>query len=52
LIIKINDSLFNKKQTQEFQNIDFNEQQRLSEIEDAKIKERVKYQNVGIDHRT
>ncbi len=48
LIIKINDSLFNKKQTQEFQNIDFNEQQRLSEIEDAKIKERVKYRMWGL----
>ena len=43
LIIKINDSLFNKKQTQEFQNIDFNEQQRLSEIEAAKTAERAKY---------
>src|SRR6187402_75435 len=43
LIIKINDSLFNTKQTQEFQNIDFNEQQRLSEIEDAKTAERAKY---------
>ena len=42
LIIKINDSLFNTKQTQEFQNIDFNEQQRLSEIEEAKNAERVK----------
>jgi signal transduction histidine kinase len=48
LIIKINDSLFNKKQTQEFQNIDFNEQQRLSEIEDAKITERVKYRMWGL----
>jgi len=43
LIIKINDSLFNSKQAQEFQNIDFNEQQRLSEIEDAKTAERAKY---------
>ena len=43
LIIKINDSLFNLKQAQEFQNIDFNEQQRLSEIEDAKTAERAKF---------
>ena len=43
LIIQINDSLFNKKQSQEFQNIDFNEQQRLSEIEDAKTAERAKF---------
>jgi len=43
LIIKINDSLFNSKQAQEFQNIDFNEQQRLSEIEDAKTAERAKF---------
>jgi signal transduction histidine kinase len=48
LIIKINDSLFNKKQTQEFQNIDFNEQQRQSEIEDAKAAERVKYRMWGL----
>ncbi|HQV85883.1 MAG TPA: ATP-binding protein [Chitinophagaceae bacterium] len=32
-IIKINDSLFNSKQTQDFQNIDFNNQQRIQEIE-------------------
>ncbi|HZI54910.1 MAG TPA: ATP-binding protein, partial [Chitinophagaceae bacterium] len=43
LIIRINDSLFNSKQTQEFQNIDVNEQQRRSEIEDAKTAERVKF---------
>jgi signal transduction histidine kinase len=48
LIIQINDSLFNSKQAQEFQNIDFNEQQRLSEIEDAKITERVKYRMWGL----
>jgi len=41
LIIKINDSSFNSKQAQEFQNIVDNEQQRLSEIEDAKAAERV-----------
>ena len=41
LIIKINDSSFNSKQAQEFQNIVDNEQQRLLEIEDAKAAERV-----------
>lgn len=35
LIIKINDSLFNSKQAQQFQNIDFDEQQRLLEKEVA-----------------
>ena len=43
LIIKINDSLFNDKQAQEFQNIDFNEQQRQADIEAAKAAERVKF---------
>jgi signal transduction histidine kinase len=33
LIIKINDSLFNAKQAQQFQNIDFDEQQRQQQIE-------------------
>jgi signal transduction histidine kinase len=36
LIIKINDSLFNSKQAQQFQNIDFDEQQRQQQIEAAK----------------
>ncbi len=36
LIIKINDSLFNAKQVQEFQNIDFNAQQQQQEIVAAK----------------
>jgi two-component system, NtrC family, sensor kinase len=36
LIIKMNDSLFNSKQLQQFQNIDFDEQQRQQEIEAAK----------------
>jgi two-component system, NtrC family, sensor kinase len=36
LIIKIKDSLFNSKQTQQFQNIDLDEQQRLQQIESAK----------------
>jgi signal transduction histidine kinase len=35
LIIKINDSLFNTKQVQQFQNIDFDAQQRLQEKEAA-----------------
>lgn len=35
LIIKINDSLFSSKQAQDFQNIDFNEQQRQQEVEAA-----------------
>ncbi len=36
LIIKINDSLFNSKQAQQFQNIDFDAQQRQQQIESAK----------------
>jgi len=36
LIIKINDSLFNTKQVQQFQNIDFDAQQRQQQIEAAK----------------
>ena len=43
LIISINDNLFNLKQAQEFQNIDFNEQQRQADIEEAKTAERVKF---------
>lgn len=42
LIIKLNDSLFNSKQAQDFQNIDFNEQQRRQEIEAANIEYRNK----------
>jgi two-component system NtrC family sensor kinase len=41
LIININDSLFNSKQVQQFQNIDFEAQQRLQEVENA----RKEYQN-------
>ena len=48
LIIKINESIFNSKQSQEFQNIDFNEQQRVSEIEAAKTAERVKFRMWGL----
>ena len=36
LIIKINDSLFNSKQVQQFQNIDYDAQQREQDIENAK----------------
>jgi signal transduction histidine kinase len=36
LIIKINDSLFNSKQVQQFQNIDFDAQQQQQEIQAAK----------------
>src|SRR5687767_14587255 len=43
LIININDSLFNVKQAQQFQNIDFDEQQRQQQIEDAKTAERAKF---------
>ena len=42
LIIKINDSLFNSKRRQEFQNIDFDAQQRQLQIEAAKTEERAK----------
>jgi two-component system NtrC family sensor kinase len=42
LIIKINDSLFNVKQAQEFQNIDFDEQQRQQQIEAAKAEYRAR----------
>ncbi len=43
LIIKMDDSLFNVKQAQQFQNIDFDEQQRLQQIEAAKTAERAKF---------
>ncbi len=43
-IIKINDSLFNSKQVQDFQNIDFNEQHRQQEVEAANAKYRSKIQ--------
>ena len=48
LIIKINDSLFNSKQAQQFQNIDLDEQQRQQQIEAAKTAERVKYRMWGL----
>ena len=43
LIININDSLFTSKREQEFQNIDFEDQQRQQQIEAAKTAERVKF---------
>jgi len=43
LIIKINDSLFNSKQAQQFQNIDFDEQQHHQQIETAKKDLRAKW---------
>jgi two-component system NtrC family sensor kinase len=43
LIIKINDSLFNSKQAQQFQSIDFDEQQRHQQIEAAKAAYRNKF---------
>ena len=43
LVIKINDSLFNTRQAQQFQNIDFDEQQRLQQVEAAQAAVRVKF---------
>jgi signal transduction histidine kinase len=43
LIIKIKDSLFNDKQAQQFQNIDFDEQQRHQQVEIAKKELRAKW---------
>ncbi len=43
LIIKINDSLSNSKRVQEFQNIDFDEQQRQQQMEAAQAAYRVKF---------
>jgi len=48
LIIKINDSLFNSKRVQEFQNIDFEDQQRQQQVEAAKTAERVKFRMWGL----
>ena len=44
LVIKINDSIFNSKQTQQFQNIDFDARQRQQEIDAAKKEFRDKQQ--------
>ena len=43
LYITINDSIFNSRQAQQFQNIDFDEQQRQQQIETAKIAYRDKF---------
>ena len=43
LIIRINDSLFNVKTGQQFQNIDFDEQQRRQQVETAKKDLRAKW---------
>ncbi|HEX6169340.1 MAG TPA: ATP-binding protein, partial [Chitinophagaceae bacterium] len=48
LIIQINDTLFNTKQVQQFQNIDFDEQQRKQQIEEAKNAERVKLRTYAL----
>ncbi len=48
LIIKIKDSLFNSKQTQQFQNIDFDAQERQKEIETAKRDYRNRVQKYGL----
>jgi len=48
LIIKMNDSLFNVKQSQQFQNIDFNEQLRRREIEAAKKSFQNRLQTYGL----
>src|SRR5687768_2097321 len=42
LVIRINDSLFNAKQARQFQNIDFDEQQRQQQIETANAAYRTK----------
>lgn len=43
LIIKIKDSLFNDKQAQQFQNIDFDQQQRHQQVEAAKKEYQAKW---------
>jgi signal transduction histidine kinase len=48
LIININDTLFNTKQAQQFQNIEFDEQQRQQQVEAAKEAERVKFRMWGL----
>jgi two-component system, NtrC family, sensor kinase len=42
LVIQLNDSLFGAKQAQQFQNIDFDEEQKQQQIESAKAAYRVK----------
>jgi signal transduction histidine kinase len=48
LIIKINDSLFNKKQVQQFQNIDFDQQQRELEQEASEKAYRYRLRMYGL----
>ncbi|HEV8508398.1 MAG TPA: ATP-binding protein [Chitinophagaceae bacterium] len=48
LIIKINDSLFNRKQMQQFQNIDFDAMQRKQQIEAAKTAYKNKVTQYGL----
>jgi two-component system NtrC family sensor kinase len=48
LIIKIKDSLFNDKQAQQFQNIDFDEQQRHQQVETAKKEFRNKWRTYSL----
>ena len=48
LIIKINDSLFNRKQVQQFQNIDFDAMQRKQQIETAKTAYKNKVTQFGL----
>ena len=48
LIIKINDSLFNRKQVQQFQNIDFDAMQRKQQIETAKTAYKNKVTQLGL----
>ena len=48
LIIKINDSLFNSKQGQQFQNIDFDAQQRKQQIEAEKTAYKNKVTEYGL----
>jgi len=48
LIIKIKDSLFSDKQAQQFQNIDFDEQQRQQQVETAKKDLRAKWRTYSL----
>jgi signal transduction histidine kinase len=48
LIIKLNDSMFNAKQVQQFQNIDFDDTQRKQQIETAKTAYKNKVTQYGL----
>jgi aminoglycoside/choline kinase family phosphotransferase len=52
LMIKIKDSLFNDKQAQQFQNIDFDEEQRQQQVETAKKVSSSELENVFFAGRT